>query len=475
MIKKKIMIKGTCRGEISFARLRKAIFLLLTLFLFSPTTLYSQELTTPPPYRGGGQGGEALSLRSCLERGLENNYSLRITRNEEQVSKNNATLGNAGYLPTLDFSAGYSGSLENTTAKVRDTGETVKQNGIFDQTLNAGVNLNWTLFDGFNITANYQKLKELEQQGETNTRIAIEDLIASLAAEYYNYVQQKIRLQNFRYAVSLSKERLRIVEERYHIGNFSRLDYQQAKVDFNADSAKYMKQQELLHTSRIQLNELMANKDVDQPLTIEDSVIRVKTDLRFGKLWDATLRTNASLLWAEQNNRLAQLDYKKVLSRNYPYLRMNTGYGYTFNKYDVNANSQRGNLGLNFGVTVGFNIFDGNRRREKNNARIAIKNARLQREQLEQGLKADLSNLWQAYQNNIEMLNLERQNLVAAKENHEIAMERYMLGNLSGIEMREAQKSLLDAEERILSAEYDTKLCEISLLQISGKITRYLE
>ena len=103
------------------------------------------------------------------------------------------------------------------------------------------------------------KLKELETPGETNTRIAIEDLIANIAAEYYNYVQHTIRLKNFRYAVSLSKERLRIVEERYHIGNFSRLDYQQAKVDFNADSAQYMKQQELLHTSRIQLNELMAS------------------------------------------------------------------------------------------------------------------------------------------------------------------------------------------------------------------------
>jgi hypothetical protein len=50
-----------------------------------------------------------------------------------------------------------------------------------------------------------------------------------------------------------------------------------------------------------------------------------------------------------------------------------------------------------------------------------------------------------------------------------------MLGNLSGIEMREAQKSLLDAEERILKAEYDTKMCEISLLQLSGKITKYLD
>lgn len=109
-------------------------------------------------------------------------------------------------------------------------------------------------------------------------------------------------MKNFRYAVSLSKERLRIVEERYHIGNFSRLDYQQAKVDFNADSAQYMKQQELLHTSRIQLNELMANKDVDQPFIIQDSLINVTASLNFEELWNATLTINASLLRAEQNN-----------------------------------------------------------------------------------------------------------------------------------------------------------------------------
>lgn len=421
------------------------------------------------------QPAPTYTLKSCLEQGLLNNYSLRIVRNEEQVSKNNATLGNAGYLPTLDLSAGYKGTIDNTETKARATGETTKDNGVFDQTLDAGINLNWTIFDGFNITANYQRLKELERQGETNTRIAIEDLIANIAAEYYNYVQQKIRLKNFRYAVSLSKERLRIVEERYHIGNFSRLDYQQAKVDFNADSAQYMKQQELLHTSRIQLNELMANKDVDQPFIIQDSLINVTASLNFEELWNATLTINASLLRAEQNNTLARLDYKKVCSRDYPYVKMNGGYGYTLNKYDISANSRRSNLGLNFGVTVGFSLFDGNRRREHKNARIAVQNARLEREQLEQALRADLSNLWQAYQNNLQMLNLERQNLVAAKENHEIAMERYMLGNLSGIEMREAQKSLLDAEERILSAEYDTKLCEISLLQISGKVARYME
>lgn len=418
---------------------------------------------------------QVYTLKSCLEQGLLNNYSLRIVRNEEKVSRNNATLANAGYLPTLELSASYRGTLDNTETKLRATGETVRENGVFDRVADAGIDLNWTLFDGFSITANYQKLKELERQGKLNTRIAIEDLIAGIASEYYNHVQQNIRLKNFRYAVSLSKERMRIVEERYHIGNFSRLDYQQAKVDFNADSAQYMKQQELLHTSRIRLNELLANEDVDGYFFTKDTLIDVDATLDFDELWGATLSINANLLKADQNNTLARLDYKKVCARDYPYLRLNAGYGYTVNKYDIAANSRRGNLGLSFGLTAGFNLFDGNRKKERRNARIAVQNARLEREQLEQALRADLSNLWQAYQNNLQMLQLERQNLVAARDNHDIAMERYMLGDLSGIEMREAQKSLLDAEERLLAVEYDTKLCEISLLQISGKITRYLE
>lgn len=418
---------------------------------------------------------EPMRLQDCLEVGLENNYSLQIVRNLEESAHNDVTWGNAGFLPTLDASASYQGALDNTDYKYRESGETLSQNGVYDQTMNVGLSLNWTLFDGFRILSNYKRLKELEQQGEINTRIAIEDYIANLTAAYYNLVQQKIRLKNLAYAVSLSKERLRIVEERYNIGNFSRLDLLQARVDFNADSATYMKQQEVLYSARIELNELMPNQNIDQYIVVSDSIINVNMLLHFEELWNATLMSNASLLKAEQNNTLAELDFKMISSRDYPYVRFSTGYGYTFNKYNVGTYERRGNLGLNAGLTVGFRIFDGNRKRERQNARIVIDNAQLQRQELELSLRADISNLWQAYRNNIELVYLERENLTAARENHEIAVERYMLGDLSGIEMREAQKSLLDAEERILTAEYDTKLCEISLLQISGMVTRYLE
>ena len=341
--------------------------------------------------------------------------------------------------------------------------------------MNAGIGVSWTIFDGFKISTSYKQLKELERMGETSTRIALEDFIAGLTAEYYNFIQQRLRLANYYYAVTLSKERLRIVEERYNIGNFSRLDYQQAKVDFNADSAQYIKQQEVVLTSRIALNEMMAFDEVYTPIETSENTIVTDTTFQFTDLWERMLASNAELLLASQNSTLAELDYKKVLSRNYPYVKFKAGYDYSFSKYDTNSYTRRSNWGGNAGITVGFNLWDGNRKRERRNAKIEIENAQLQHNRLELALKAELGNLWQAYRNNIELLNLEKQNVITARENHEIAKERYMLGDISGIEMREAQKSLLDAEERLLSVEYQTKVCEISLLQITGDISKYLE
>lgn len=416
-----------------------------------------------------------LTLRKCLEIGLEQNYDVRIVRNEERISDNDATAGNAGMLPEIGLSAGYSGTLDNDRTTTPRDGDAVSESGVYDQTASVGLAVNWTLFDGFRIRTNYKRLKEMQQMGALKTRITIEDFMASLTAEYYNYIQQTLRLQNFRYAVGLSRERLRITEARVQVGNFSRLDLLQARVDFNADSSKYMSQHELVTASRIRINELLANENLDEKLCICDTLIRVNSTLEWDALLEKTLSANASLLMAEHDNTLAELDLKTVQARNYPYVNLTTGYGYSHNRYGSGTNRSRGTLGLNAGVQVGFTIFDGNRRREQRNARIDIDNARLTRQRLEQSLRADLSNFWQAYRNNLEVILLEEENLIAAKENYEIAMERYLLGDLPGIEMREAQKSLLDAEERILTAQYNTKLCEISLQQISGNVMVYLE
>ncbi len=419
---------------------------------------------------------ETYTLQECLNEGLQNNYSLKMVKNHERISDNNASLGNAGMLPSLSASSSYRGNSQESETKLRSDNSVTKEGGIFNQTLDAGVDLNWTIFQGFSAITNFKKLKELQQQGELNTRMAVEGLVSDIAAEYYNYIQQTIRLKNLQYAVKLSQERLRIVEQRYKIGSFSGLDYQQAKVDYNSDRSKYMKQMESVKASAIKLNELMAREQLDSKLEVADTLIDVSRTFTLDELMNQMLDNNASLLYAKKNTYIAELDYKQKVSGCYPYLKANAGYGYTMNKYNKGANYHKATLGADFGLTLGINIFDGNRQRiQRKNARINAENVMLDQIDVEQSLKADLYTLWQAYDNNRRILKLEQENLVAAKENHEIAMERYMLGDLSGIEMREAQKSLLDAEERILTAQYNTKLCEISLLQISGNVSAYMQ
>ncbi len=416
------------------------------------------------------------TLKDCLERGLKNNYSLRIIRNQEEIAKNNKSLANAGILPTVEATAGYSGTLDNTNTTPRDASEkSTQQRNITDHTLRAGIDLQWTIFNGFKMQADYNRLKELSLLSQTQTRIAVEDFIAEFTAEYYNYIQQRLRLKNLNYAVRLSRERMRIVQDRYIIGDNSRLDLLQARVDFNADSADCMKQEELLITSRIRLYELMAERNTDINILANDTVIYTGYNLNFNTLWEATLANNASLIESAHNRRIADLELKSIRSRDYPYLKLNAGYGYTQNRYETGNTKERDQWGADFGLTLGFKLFDGKRSRERRNARIAVQNAALEQENLELELYAELSKIWQAYENNRRLLMLERQNILAARENYDIAYERYLMGDLSGIEMREAQQSMFDAEERILVAEYNTKLCEISLLQISGKIDKYLE
>ena len=414
------------------------------------------------------------TLGSCLETGLDQNYSVRISRNRQQIAANNATWGNAGFLPDVGLTAGYNAALNETRTELSD-GTSTEEHNALNQAFSAGLDVTWTIFDGFSVQTNYKRLKELEQMGELSARITIEDFVASLTAEYYNYIQQTIRLSNYQYAVQLSKERLRIVEARYLLGSGSRLDVLQAQVDFNADSSKYINQKELIFTSKIRLNQMMAVDNVDEPFSICDSEIEIDETLQWGGLYDRMLEVNAALLQAEKSSAVAGLDLRTVQSRNYPYLRLNAGYGYALNTYNKGGTRNRHQFGPDAGLSLGFTIFDGNRRRETRNARLEVENARLREMEMETSLKADLSTFWQAYLNNLQLLGLERDNLSAAKLNYEIAMERYLIGDLSGIEMREAQKSLLDAEERILVAQYNTKICEISLLQISGQVLGYLE
>jgi adhesin transport system outer membrane protein len=440
----------------------KIRFLLLSLLIISP--FYSSDAQ------------KVYGLNECIGTGLERNFSLLVTRNSETISKNNYTIGNAGYLPSLDLTGRYSGTINNTTQNPADGSTPTTSKGVNNTVANAGVALGWSIFSGFNVQTTYKKLNELKELGALNTQLAAENLIADIISSYYLFIQQVQTVKNLEYAVSLSKERLRIDEERYLLGSNSKLQVLQSRVYLNADSSRLSKQTEVLRAAQIRLNELMAVEDIGASFVTKDTSINVNPSLLYEKLLEETLMNNTDLNIASKNKVVSEYDYKIIVSRSYPYLNLSTGYNYSLNTYSTGTNKNQVTNGLNYGLTLGINIFDGfNQRRSINNSSIELKNKELKYLEIEQGVKADLIKLYYAYSNNLKLVTLEEQNLQTATENLDIALERYRLGSLSGIDLREVQKSLLDAKESLLSIQFQTKLAEISLQLISGKIMSYYQ
>ena len=422
-----------------------------------------------------GMQAQIMTLKECLETGINESYQIKLVNISEEKAANNDSWLYAGGSPTVSASGSYSGSVSSNDATLAADGSTVSNRNVLDHTLSAQIRADWTLFDGFSIQATRDRLNELHKQGAIQTRVTIEDYIANLTTEYYNLVRQTIHLKNLEYATALSKERLRITSERYDMGGDSRLDMQQAQVYFNSDSAKSLKQHESVASANIRINRLMSNQDLRSVHVAADTAINLLAGLEYESLYEDMMRTNSSLLRAESNRTIAQLDRRTVQARNYPYLKVNASYGLSHNIYGNSTYTDRTNWGPSFGATMGINLVTGKQRTQERNARLDELTADITIDQLELQLRANLDDFWQAYQNNLMLLELQEQNLKTARETMEIAQERYLLGNLSGIEMREAQKSLLDAEESLLQVQYDTKICEISLLQISGRIMIYLE
>lgn len=416
---------------------------------------------------------EVYDLNYCINTGLEKNFSILIVKNSETIAKNNYTLGNAGFLPTVDLTGGHNGTIKDITQKDADTGEKTSYN-TFNTTSYASLSLDMTIFNGFNAITTYKKLSELKEIGELNTQMTIENRIADIVSAYFNYILQIQLLKNMKYAVTLSKERLRIDEDRYLLGSSSKIQVLQSRVYLNADSSNLSKQTEVVRSAQITLNELMAVEDLAIQFTSKDTLIDIGGNLLYEKILDETLAGNTSLLIASRNKTISEYDYRIILSRSYPYLNFSTEYNYYQYNYSDNSFSRQNTNGPYYGLTFGINLFDGNnQRRSIRNSTIEMTNKELIRREIEQGVRADLLKIYSSYSNNLRLIKLEEQNFQTATENLDIALERYKLGSLSGIDLREVQKSLLDAKESLLSVQYQAKLAEISLELISGKIMEY--
>ena len=100
---------------------------------------------------------DTLRLDAAVQQALDDNFQAEIARREAAIAENNATVGNAGFLPTLSLDGGYNTTVSNTTQQFIDQPEE-SIDGAESTNTTADASLRWTVFDGLGRFATYDRL-----------------------------------------------------------------------------------------------------------------------------------------------------------------------------------------------------------------------------------------------------------------------------------------------------------------------------
>jgi outer membrane protein len=437
-------------------------------FTSSPVHQFTSLLLLLITFQSNAQ--EIMMLPRAIETGLKNNFSIILQKNEEQITKNNNTLGNAGFLPSVALTGTQTNTI-STTHQEQFSGTIKDVSNAQSNFFNAGVQLNWTLFDGMNMFVSKKMLGTMEDLGENGTRIVVEGIVSDIILTYYGIVQLGKLVRVAQDAVDLSMQRKRIAMAKLSLGSGSQLMLLQSTVDLNADSTSLVRQLNSLANTKADFNRLLA-QEVTTPLFIQDTIM-LNTSFQYDSLIHEALIQNSAIISARLSQEVARLGVKEAQSNLYPRLGFNANYTY------IQQNSATGFLqynrsyGPSFGFNLSYNIFNGfNVTREIKNAKIWLNTGEIEVKDNEQEIRLSIWKLYNDYHSNLEIVRMQLTNVDVAKENVNVAFEKYKLGTINDVELREIQKKLIDAEYQLILSTFDAKKAEIELIRLSGDILK---
>ncbi|MGC4057759.1 MAG: TolC family protein [Chitinophagaceae bacterium] len=416
------------------------------------------------------QSGPVRSYLDIISIALKNNYDIELARNNTRIAAAQNTAGAAGMLPRLDINAN-GNKASNDTKQDFSSGLTVNQKGVQSETVAAGAYLTWTVFDGLKMFATKERLKLLEQQSELSLRLQVETTIEEVTLYYYQVVKQQQLINGIEASMSVSDERIHIADKKLTLGSGSNVELLQARLDMNALKSDWITQRYILNEYKNNLMVLIK----EQP----DTSFTVDTNFEFAPIAsmehirEMVERNNTSIALAGKNVLVYDQTIRELRSQTMPKLALNTNYVFSRNSNAAGFTLLNQNTGLNYGFTFTWNLFNGlNTRNQVKVAKLQTDNARLQFDQTKLSVSAAALSAYTRWVGDREIMTLEEENILLARQGLFIATERERLGLGNYLETKQSQSSFQDAITRLVNARYNLKQSEMALRRLSGSLTR---
>lgn len=415
---------------------------------------------------------EELTVFAAIQRALENNFQIKLVHSNHEVSQKQNTWGQAGLIPTFSLNIGNNTSLQDNT----NNPATFFPGVLFNDNLQASLNMSWTVFSGFGIKINKERFEKLEEQTAGNAIVVIETTIYEVILAYYTAVVQHRKLDLLKAMLMYSSEKLAYHRMKSEMGLSTSLDLLEFENHLLTDSTNFILQDYSYRNSLRNLNLLMAD-DVELSYDLVDSLEFETPAAPYEELKKEMLATNQNLKNQFLNQELKELDIESRRSAYYPIITLNLGttpsVGY-FEIFGTNGfSSNTSALAHTATINIKYDIFQGmNRKRNVEISRIQHEMAGMQIEELELKLSHQLRANFDLYKTRSQIKTMSLERVKNANKLWNLGKEKYDLGlinvfNLNDIKLAYEQAVLnyYDRLFEMLQTHYD-------LLRLTGRISQ---
>lgn len=419
------------------------LYIFLVAIVFSALSVKSQET--------------ALSVSDALEKALENNYGIIISKSEIEIAKINNNWGTAGRIPTVGFDVSSINNkelLDNTSTNM----------------ISGGIGVNWTIFNGFKVNITKDKLERLENLTKGRSAVVVESTIQDVIMSYYNILLQKEQLEVLKTVMQLSKDRFDYEQTRHEIGGSVTYNVLLAKNIYLNDKALYLNQEVVVRNTIRNFN-FLVGEEPQITWTFSEEFNSDTTEYILGNLMDKMLANNQTLQNQYANLLLQKNEIDLQRSNLYPRLSLSAGIDNSYSWINSEGQAEIYNEALTpYGnVSLSYDIYSaGNRKRAINIAKINEEITQVETDEIKHSLTNQLYNEFETYNLRKVLLNVANESLEAAEMNLQIADEKFKSGAINSFNYRDIQLSYLRSAINQLQSVYNLIYSNTTLTRLTG-------
>ena len=415
---------------------------------------------------------ETLTLGRCISMGIENNLQLKTARNEAAKGRHTVTENRAKLLPQINAVA-QMGDNFNPPVSVTDGSAYGKKYNVtktLQYNASAGLQLQMPLYNQTLLTA-----LEITKLGERLNRLSYDkarnDLIGRIAQMYYLAQSTAEQIAIVKANIGRLEELKAITEAFFDNGmaitvDLKRVDVNLENLRVQRDNAEAMLAQQMNMLKYV--IDYPADKDIALTPVNPDAVETARLDGLCEQLPELQLLQGQGEMAGRQLD-MARQGYLPSLA-----LTGNLTYSAFTDKLHNWFHSGPSNHWYNssgISVTLRVPVFDGLERRSKiRKAKLDAENARLAYEDALKGLRTQYANAVDELTNSRRNFAKQRDNYRLAEDVYAVTAERYREGIASMTEVLQDEMAMSEAQNNYLTAHYDYRLTNLSLLKLTGRL-----